>query len=458
MAFDLDQSAGGILRLAGDEVQGGIIEIGRYEPKAVAFDSIRITGELPYASLEEWDGFLLRLDALSEGDVAETFRARLDSVKVQTAEFDLFGYLLKDVALGLYPDADSWRMTLLNPEVEGTVRLNDDPDVPLEVVLDKVNLMSDDALTDPLAGLTSDDLLPADVLIRSVFWDGEDYGTWQFTVQPNLDFVLLTNLVAQSKGMTIDVKEGLRWFPAGENPYSKFEGLVMVEDMRACLAAWGYASGLEGDQFQFQTAVEWPGSPLHIDLERIRGLIQLEGGQGRIVQAEASSGALKLLGIFDFAEIAQRFSFDLSRMLSEGHAFNSMTGSVRLEKGVVTIDAPIVVAGAGSQLTLAGEVNLLTETLDNDLIVTLPVNKNLPWYAAYSAIATGPLMGAGVFLAQKVFKRQIDELTSLKYEVSGTFSEPNVQFLSMFDSSLRKPADPKLLTEPLSPKPGTDYE
>lgn len=458
VAFDLDQSAGGILRLAGDEVQGGIIEIGRYEPKAVAFDSIRITGELPYASLEEWDGFLLRLDALSEGDVAETFRTRLDSVKVQTAEFDLFGYLLKDVALGLYPDADSWRMTLLNPEVEGTVRLNDDPDVPLEVVLDKVNLMSDDALTDPLAGLTSDDLLPADVLIRSVFWDGEDYGTWQFTVQPNLDFVLLTNLVAQSKGMTIDVKEGLRWFPAGENPYSKFEGLVMVEDMRACLAAWGYASGLEGDQFQFQTAVEWPGSPLHIDLERIRGLIQLEGGQGRIVQAEASSGALKLLGIFDFAEIAQRFSFDLSRMLSEGHAFNSMTGSVRLEKGVVTIDAPIVVAGAGSQLTLAGEVNLLTETLDNDLIVTLPVNKNLPWYAAYSAIATGPLMGAGVFLAQKVFKRQIDELTSLKYEVSGTFSEPNVQFLSMFDSSLRKPADPKLLTEPLSPKPGTDYE
>ena len=458
VAFDLDQSAGGILRLAGDEVQGGIIEIGRYEPKAVAFDSIRITGELPYASLEEWDGFLLRLDALSEGDVAETFRTRLDSVKVQAAEFDLFGYLLKDVALGLYPDADSWRMTLLNPEVEGTVRLNDDPDVPLEVVLDKVNLMSDDALTDPLAGLTSDDLLPADVLIRSVFLDGEDYGTWQFTVQPNLDFVLLTNLVAQSKGMTIDVKEGLRWFPAGENPYSKFEGLVMVEDMRACLAAWGYASGLEGDQFQFQTAVEWPGSPLHIDLERIRGLIQLEGGQGRIVQAEASSGALKLLGIFDFAEIAQRFSFDLSRMLSEGHAFNSMTGSVRLEKGVVTIDAPIVVAGAGSQLTLAGEVNLLTETLDNDLIVTLPVNKNLPWYAAYSAIATGPLMGAGVFLAQKVFKRQIDELTSLKYEVSGTFSEPNVQFLSMFDSSLRKPADPKLLTEPLSPKPGTDYE
>ena len=92
--------------------------------------------------------------------------------------------------------------------------------------------------------------------------------------------------------------------------------------------------------------------------------------------------------------------------------------------------------------------------LDNDLIVTLPLNKNLPWYAAYSAVATGPLVGAGVFLAQKVFKKQIDELTSLKYEVSGTFSEPNVQFLSMFDSSLRKSADPAAVTE--SPEPDAD--
>jgi uncharacterized protein (TIGR02099 family) len=458
LAFELDQSAGGILRLTGDEVQGGIIEIGRYEPKAAAFDAIRITGALPYASLEEWDGFLFQLDALSKGDVAEAFRARLDSVEVRAAEFDLFGYGLDDVVLGLYPDAGSWRMTLLNSEVDGMVRLNDDPDVPLEIVLDNLNLISEGALGDPLVGLTSEDLLPADVLIRSVYWDGEDYGRWQFSVQPNDDVVLVTNLIAQSKGMLIDVKEGLHWYPGGDTPYSKFEGLVKVEDMRACLAAWGYASGLEGENFGFQSTFEWPGSPLHIDLDRIRGSVNLTGGQGRIVQAEASSGALKLLGIFDFAEIAQRFSFDLSRMLSEGHAFNSVSGSFFLEKGLVSIDSPIVVAGAGSQLTLAGEVNLLKETLDNDLIVTLPLNKNLPWYAAYSAVATGPLVGAGVFLAQKVFKKQIDELTSLKYEVSGTFSEPNVQFLSMFDASLRKSSDPAAVTEVPGPDEGAARE
>ena len=172
-------------------------------------------------------------------------------------------------------------------------------------------------------------------------------------------------------------------------------------------------------------------------------MVEIEGGQGRIIQAEADAGALKLLGIFDFAEIAQRLSFDLSKILGEGHAFNSVTGSFSVDSGLVSIQNPIIVAGAGSQLTLAGDVNLVTESLDNDLIFTLPLNKNLPWYAAYSAIVTGPLMGAGVFLAQQVFKNQIDELTSLKYEITGTLEQPEVKLVAIFDDSIRSQKAPR---------------
>ncbi|MGB1756381.1 MAG: AsmA-like C-terminal region-containing protein, partial [Pseudomonadales bacterium] len=216
-----------------------------------------------------------------------------------------------------------------------------------------------------------------------------------------------------------------------------FEGVISVADMRKSLEAWGFASGLEGQDFEFQTEIQWPGSPLNISIEGITGVAEVEGGQGRIVQAQADAGALKLLGIFDFAEIAQRLSFDLSKILGEGHAFNSVTGSFAVASGRVEILDPVIIAGAGSQLTLAGEVDLITESLDNDLIFTLPLNKNLPWYAAYSAIVTGPLMGAGVLLAQQVFKNQIDELTSLKYEISGTLEKPEVKLVAIFDDSIR---------------------
>jgi len=95
-------------------------------------------------------------------------------------------------------------------------------------------------------GLRSEDLLPADVLIRSVYWDGEDFGRWQFRLQPNDESVLLSNLTAQSKGMLIDVKEGLHWYPASEACCSSFEGLVTVADMRGVCCSMGLCLGSRG--------------------------------------------------------------------------------------------------------------------------------------------------------------------------------------------------------------------
>ncbi len=437
LAFNFDSSAGGILRLVDDEVVGGVIEVGGYQPKASAFDAVRIIGALPYASLEAWNLFLQRFDDFSDRSVESQFRNSLDSVKVQAQEFDLFGYELNDVNLGLYPKLDHWRVTIKNDELEGSVRINDDVEAPLEIALTSVNFQSDPADSDPLSILSPDDLMLADVLIDSVTLDGEDFGTWQFRVRPSNEVISIDNLKVLSKGMQIDVPAGLTWYPDSQTPRSRFEGVVSVEELRDSLEAWGFASGLEGKDFEFQTAIEWPGSPLNISIEGITGMVEIEGGQGRIRQAEADAGALKLLGIFDFAEIAQRLSFDLSKILGEGHAFNSVTGSLSVDSGRVAIQDPIIIAGAGSQLTLAGDVNLVTESLDNDLIFTLPLNKNLPWYAAYSAIVTGPLMGAGVLLAQQVFRNQIDELTSLKYEISGTLEQPEVKLVAIFDDSIR---------------------
>lgn len=437
LAFNFDASAGGILRLIDDEVIGGVIEIGGYQPKASAFDALRIIGELPYASLEAWNLFLQRFDDFSDRSVESQFRSSLESVKVQARQFDLFGYELNDVALGLYPKVDHWQVTLKNDEIEGLVRINDDAEAPLEIELADVNFQSDPAGGDPLSVLSSNDLLLADVMIDSVTLDGEEFGAWQFRVRPSEEVIRIENLKARSKGMQVDVPAGLTWYPDADTPHSVFEGVISVADMRKSLEAWGFASGLEGQDFEFQTEIQWPGSPLNISIEGITGVAEVEGGQGRIVQAQADAGALKLLGIFDFAEIAQRLSFDLSKILGEGHAFNSVTGSFAVASGRVEILDPVIIAGAGSQLTLAGEVDLITESLDNDLIFTLPLNKNLPWYAAYSAIVTGPLMGAGVLLAQQVFKNQIDELTSLKYEISGTLEKPEVKLVAIFDDSIR---------------------
>ena len=80
---------------------------------------------------------------------------------------------------------------------------------------------------------------------------------------------------------------------------------------------------------------------MNIDENDLTGSLAFTGGKGRIVQADASSGALKLLGIFDFAEIAQRLSLDLASVLGDGHAFNAMQGSFSMTPGLIKTNEPM---------------------------------------------------------------------------------------------------------------------
>ncbi|NQV66530.1 MAG: hypothetical protein HQ497_14310, partial [SAR86 cluster bacterium] len=168
----------------------------------------------------------------------------------------------------------------------------------------------------------------------------------------------------------------------------------------------------------------------------IEGRISIDAQSGRFVQAETSTGALKLLGVFDFASLARRFRFDFSDIVNEGFSFNKISGAARFNNGIVDVLEPITIEGASSIFRVGGEMNIKTGELDNDLIVTLPVGRNLPWYAAYSALAN-PLVGAGVFIAQKIFEEQINKMTSAKYKVSGTMDVPVIEFVSIFNDSVR---------------------
>jgi uncharacterized protein YhdP len=176
-----------------------------------------------------------------------------------------------------------------------------------------------------------------------------------------------------------------------------------------------------------------------VAIETVSGDMHLDAKEGRFVQAESGAGALKLLGIFDFASLANRFRFDFSDVVDKGFSFKRIQGSSRFNEGTVDVIEPIIITGSGGIFRLGGRINLIDNALDNDLIVTLPVSRNLPWYAAYSAL-TNPLLGAGVLLAQKVFENQINQLASAKYKVSGTIDKPIIEFVSIFSDSVRDPA------------------
>jgi uncharacterized protein YhdP len=428
------------LKVVDGTLAGGRLHFGHEPMGAISFQHLQVSGELAHVVYEEWDQLSLDLEQLSEGSMEQELVQTLDAVEVTVGLFDVFGFEMENVLTRITRSPDAWHVDLENEWLEGRVSASDDDAVPLDIAMQKLMFESDLETMgdDPLGPVAPGELAAARFSVEQLLLDGEDYGSWSFLYQPEVQGARLEDLKVNVRGLQIADDATVDWQLINGQHQSHFSGTVLVPDLAKALQDWGFASSIEGEDFRFYGDVAWPGSPAMVDLEVIDGLVRLIRGQGRFVQADSNvGGALRLLGIFDFASLARRFRFDFSDVVKSGFSFNKIEGETRFRSGIIDVVDPILIEGSASTFKVAGRVNLTSRELDNDMIVTLPVNRNLPWYAAFSAIATGPLAGAGVFLAQRVFQDQINAMSSAKYKITGTMEEPIIEFVTIFSDSVR---------------------
>jgi uncharacterized protein (TIGR02099 family) len=430
-------------------IQRGSLIFGAVGAKLPEDPGVEVSGSLELLNLNDWlrtyDRFTGEFEKLGYASFDEELESEVRRVELDVGRFEFENVSLENAKLGVSRAEQAWNLWLVNPVLSGRATAFDDETSPIDVKVDYLRLISDPDVPeeeDPLAGLTPGDLVPMQVQVDEFRVDDENYGSWNFKLEPGVDQVKITDLYATVKGLEVGHEERgggvVNWLFDGNQQTSKFSGIVQSDDIAVAATEWGYAPSIEGDRFVFDTDIGWPGSPVMISKETIRGAIRVKSRRGRFVQA-TGGGALKLLGIFDFAALARRFTFDFSDVLSEGFEFNRIEGEWWVEDGQMRVTEDIIVEGSGGSFKAGGVMDIESGDLDGDMIVTLPVSRNLPWY---SAIIVSPMVGATVFLAQKVFQNQINQLSSAKYTVTGTIEEPNIVFESIFDNSVRQEDKP----------------
>jgi uncharacterized protein YhdP len=147
---------------------------------------------------------------------------------------------------------------------------------------------------------------------------------------------------------------------------------------------------------------------------------------------------MKIFSLVNFSTIAKRLNFDFSDVVGEGVSFDLLTATTDFDSGMMHFVEPMEVEGSGSSFRIAGSVDLVEGTLDNEMIVTLPVSRGLPWYAAYVALAN-PLAGLGVLVGERVLRKPLEQFSSAKYEISGTLTEPELKFVGVWDVTMDRP-------------------
>ena len=142
---------------------------------------------------------------------------------------------------------------------------------------------------------------------------------------------------------------------------------------------------------------------------------------------------LKLFSLFNFANWLRRLKLDFSDVIGEHLPFNNLQGSVYLDQGNARMLEPLIVKMPSGRMSLAGDFDLLAETADAQLVVTLPVATALPWVVA---LLGGIPAAAGVYITSKLVSEQVDRLSSISYKINGLWDDLEVSVDKIFAAQL----------------------
>jgi uncharacterized protein YhdP len=120
--------------------------------------------------------------------------------------------------------------------------------------------------------------------------------------------------------------------------------------------------------------------------------------------------------------LPRRITLDFRDIFSEGFAFDQIVGVVSIDHGIATTDN-FVILGPAARILMTGDVDLARESQKLHVRVAPSLSDSI---SIASGLVGGPVAFVATFLAQKILKDPFGQFIAYEYNVTGTWSEPQV--------------------------------
>jgi uncharacterized protein YhdP len=191
-------------------------------------------------------------------------------------------------------------------------------------------------------------------------------------------------------------------------------------DAGKLLARLGYADALRRGSARLAGELQWNGPLTGIDYPSLSGQMTVEAEKGQFNKLEPGVG--KLLGLISLQSLPRRLTLDFKDIFSEGLAFDSIEGKLGIKKGIMRTVEPLHIKGPAAQIEIQGESDLKNETQNLKVVV----RPELGTMAAAGVALVNPVVGAATLLANAVLQNPLSRIFSYRYQVTGTWSDPQV--------------------------------
>ena len=208
------------------------------------------------------------------------------------------------------------------------------------------------------------------------------------------------------------------WHNWTRNPNTSLNFSLSADNIGKAMKRFGQPDTVKGGSAEVSGQLQWPGSPHEFETNGLSGNFTVEATKGQILKVQPGVG--RLLGLLSLQSLPRRLSLDFRDLFSDGFAFDKISATAKIERGILRSD-DFFMTGPAAEAKIKGETNLQKETQNLKVKVIPHISDSL----SLVALAGGPIAGAAAFVAQKILKDPFNKIVQSEYVITGTWDNPH---------------------------------
>jgi uncharacterized protein (TIGR02099 family) len=387
--------------------------VGLNEAPKLPEQGIVLNGNAPGLDLDQW------LQTLGGSGGTQL---PLSSLNLKVGALDVYGKRINDVALRAGFQGSDWLAQVDARELSGDVRWRSLGKGRVSAQLSHFTFpeptpgkLADAAPAKELPGL---DIVADNLVVRDKKLGRLELAAANEGLDWRIEKLTLTTPEARLSA------DGL-WQGVAAQQRTSMNLKLELSDVGKYLERFGYPGSMQRGSAKLLGKLAWSGNPQTIDYPTLAGDLSLIAEKGQFLKIEPGIG--KLLGILSLQALPRRMTLDFRDIFSDGFAFDTITGTATVAKGVLHTQ-DFAMLGPSAQVAMSGNIDLVQETQSLRVRVVPSVGDSLS--VAGLMLLANPITGVASFLAQRLLKDPLGRAFAFEYAVSGTWADPKVEKLA----------------------------
>lgn len=209
--------------------------------------------------------------------------------------------------------------------------------------------------------------------------------------------------------------------PGGSSAETGFS--LATSDILPLLAAFGYQQSVQAHRALFVGQLAWPKTSEGLTLARAQGDVKLDLNDGVLKSVNASNAAGRALGLLNLYALPRRFLLDFRDVVDKGLVFDKLSGSFKLADGQATTD-DLDIKAPSMKMQVRGRIGLAARDFDQRVTVVPEVSTTV---TVGATLLGGPVGGAIALIAQELFGKPLNKLSELRYHLTGSWDNPQIE-------------------------------